>query len=249
MSGHSKWSTIKRAKGIQDSKRSKIFAKISRDIITAVKLSGVVDINSNSLLKLAVSKAKQANMPQDKIERAINRGSGVFDGDNRTLERTYEILSEAGAILVDCETDNPNRTLTDIRTITTKSGYKLLPEGSVSWKFQEVGYIKITSSKNVNNFDDLLLDIIDIAEPLDSDLSDQNQLVLYYNYNQLSTSHAKIAAFINSDYDIAEVGILKRPTDILHIEPEIAKKLMGFIMKLEEIEEVIAIWKEYNDNF
>src|SRR5688500_9984828 len=115
MSGHSKWSTIRRAKEITDQKRGKIFSKISKDITLAARLGGGGDLSMNPLLKSIVDQAKAANMPGDNIQKAINKGVGVNDGSEIIHNNTYEAYGPGGvAILIDSETDNSNRTLTEV---------------------------------------------------------------------------------------------------------------------------------------
>ena len=142
MSGHSKWATIHRKKGLIDAQRGKQFQKLAKEIMVAAK-SGSPDPNENASLRLAVDKAKAANMPKDNIENAIKKATGSQDGDNYEQVR-YEGYGPNGvAFMVDCLTDNRNRTAPQVRNCFTKSGGNLGTDGSVSYMFQRKGQIGI----------------------------------------------------------------------------------------------------------
>ncbi len=146
MSGHSKWSTIKRKKGAADAKRGAIFTRLSREIVMAAR-DGGSDIDSNFRLRLAVDKARAENMPKDNIERAIKRGSGE-DKEGTVFEQiTYEGYASHGvAVMVECVTDNRNRTVSDLRHALTKFGGTMGEIGSVGWQFERVAYFSFPSS-------------------------------------------------------------------------------------------------------
>lgn len=146
MSGHNKWSTIKRKKGALDAKRGALFTKLIREITVAAK-SGGEDIDANPRLRTAVLKAKASNMPNDNIERAIKKGSGNLDGVVYE-EIRYEGYGPGGvAIMVDCITDNKNRTTPEIRTIFSKNGGNLGETGSVNYLFDRKGMLVIEGGK------------------------------------------------------------------------------------------------------
>ena len=141
MAGHSKWANIQHRKKAQDNKRGKVFTKVIREITVATKLAGP-DINSNSRLRLALSKANSANVPKDTIERAIKKASG--QSDENYEEITYEGYGPKGvAIIIECLTDNKNRTVSKIRTLFEKNGGALGTQGSASHNFKQLGVIKI----------------------------------------------------------------------------------------------------------
>jgi YebC/PmpR family DNA-binding regulatory protein len=143
MSGHSKWSTIKRKKGAIDAKRGKIFTKIIKEITLAARLGGG-DIEGNSRLRQAIMAAKEENMPKDNMERAIKKGLGGGEGAANFEEITYEGYGPAGvAVLVEVMTDNKNRTVAEIRHIFSKHGGNLGENGCVSWIFSKKGSIVI----------------------------------------------------------------------------------------------------------
>ncbi|MBM4314655.1 MAG: YebC/PmpR family DNA-binding transcriptional regulator [Deltaproteobacteria bacterium] len=141
MSGHSKWSTIKRKKGAIDSKRGKIFTKLIKEITLAARLGGG-DVEGNARLRSAVLAAKEENMPKDNIDRAIKKGTGELAGGASYEEVTYEGYGPAGvAVIVEVMTDNKNRTVAEIRHIFSKHGGNLGENGCVAWMFDKKGSI------------------------------------------------------------------------------------------------------------
>ncbi len=144
MAGHSKWANIQHRKKAQDAKRGKLFTRLIREITVAARMGGS-DLNANSRLRLAVDKGLSANMPKDTVERAIKRGAGELDGENYEEVR-YEGYGPGGAaILVDCMTDNRNRTVAEIRHAFTKFNGNLGTSGSVAYMFSNVGVIQFPS--------------------------------------------------------------------------------------------------------
>ncbi|MFW0084043.1 MAG: YebC/PmpR family DNA-binding transcriptional regulator [Coxiella endosymbiont of Haemaphysalis qinghaiensis] len=147
MSGHSKWANIKHAKACQDAKRSKVFTKLIREITVAAKFGGE-DINSNPRLRSVVDKAFNANMPKDRINRAIKRGAGAGVTDN-LIEVRYEGYGPGGvAVMVNCLTDNKNRTVSEVRHAFRKCGGNLGAEGSVAYLFKKQGLITFALRNN-----------------------------------------------------------------------------------------------------
>ena len=147
MAGHSKWANIQHRKGAQDKKRGKLFTKLIREITIAARMGGG-DMGSNPRLRLAVDKAKGKSMPKDNIERAIKKGSGDTDGAD-FMEIRYEGYGPGGtAVMVDCMTDNKNRTVAEVRHAFTKFGGNLGADGSVSYMFQHVGSLGFPSGSD-----------------------------------------------------------------------------------------------------
>jgi len=143
MSGHSKWHTIKHKKGALDAKRGKIFTKLIKEITVAARTGGSGDVDANARLRKAVTDAKGQNMPNDTIDRAIQRGTGELEGVNYD-EITYEGYGPNGvAILVETMTDNRNRTVAELRHLFSKNGGNLGEAGSVAWMFDKKGYIVV----------------------------------------------------------------------------------------------------------
>jgi YebC/PmpR family DNA-binding regulatory protein len=161
MSGHSKWSKIKRAKGAQDAKRGKIFTKLNKEITIAVKEGGNADPESNPRLRLAIQNAKGANMPKDNIERAIKKAAG--EGGEAYHETSYEGYAPGGiAIFVETMTDNLNRTVASVRSIFTKGGGSLGTNGSLAFLFERKGVFVLDGSA-INGMDpeELEMELID----------------------------------------------------------------------------------------
>ena len=147
MAGHSKWANIQHRKGAQDKKRGKLFTKLIREITVAARIGGG-DLNSNPRLRLAVDKAKAQSMPKDNIDRAIKRGSGELDGVDYQ-EIRYEGYGPGGAaVMVDCMTDNRNRTVADVRHAFSKYGGNLGADGSVSYLFNHVGLMSFPAGSD-----------------------------------------------------------------------------------------------------
>src|SRR3989344_7207719 len=175
MSGHSKWSTIKRQKGVTDAKRGQAFTKISNAITIAVKQGGgVVDPNSNFKLRLAIDKARDANMPKDNIDRAIKRAEGK--GEGAVEEILYEGFGLGGvAFLIETVTDNRQRTFSEVRNIISKNGGNLGEPGSVSYLFDKVGEIVI--QKNGMSFDEIFSIGLEFGV---EDIEDDEQVCFFY---------------------------------------------------------------------
>jgi len=148
MSGHSKWSTIKHKKGINDAKRAKIFTKYGKLITIAARDGGGAS-ETNFQLRLAIDRARLENMPKDNIERAIKRGTGELKDQAEIKEIIYEAYGPGQvAMLIKTATDNTNRTLGDVKTLLTKNGGKWVPAGSVGFLFKQVGRIEITTKED-----------------------------------------------------------------------------------------------------
>lgn len=161
MAGHSKWANIKHKKARQDASRGKIFTKIAREIIVAVRQGGSADPDSNMRLRLALNKARAANMPNDNINRAISRAAGNSDSDNLE-EISYEGYGPGGvAILLDILTDNRNRTASEIRYIFSRKGGNLGETGCVSWMFKRKGLIFVEQENCPLGEEELMLSALE----------------------------------------------------------------------------------------
>ena len=146
MSGHSKWATIKRKKGAADAKRGQVFTRLTREIVMAAREGGV-DVDSNFRLRLAVERARAQNMPKENIERAIRRGTGQ-DKEGVTFEQVmYEGYGPHGvALMIECVTENRNRTVAEIRHLLSRSGGNMGEAGSVGWQFTRQAYFSIPAT-------------------------------------------------------------------------------------------------------
>src|SRR5499426_945343 len=175
MSGHSKWSTIKRQKGANDAKRGALFTKVAREISVAARQGGG-DPDANYRLRLAIEKARSVNMPADNIKRTIEKATGGGDAD-QFEEIVYEGYGPGGvAVLVEAATDNRNRTAAEVRSIFTKTGGQLAGTGAVAWQFAPRGLITIAS--NGSAADDVALAAIDAGAD-DVDTSDAAHVEVY----------------------------------------------------------------------
>jgi YebC/PmpR family DNA-binding regulatory protein len=176
MSGHSKWSSIKRQKGINDQKRGKTFTKLSMAITIAVKQGGgIADPDSNFRLRLSIDAARAANMPKDNIERAIHRATSKEAGELH--EVTYEGFAPGGvSVMVEAFTDNPMRTTSEVKSIFHKAGASFGQPGSVSYQFKHVGEIIVTKN-GTNSFDDIFAIAVESGA---EDLEDAGDEVFIY---------------------------------------------------------------------
>lgn len=236
MSGHSKWSTIKRKKGAEDAKRGKIFTRLARDITIAAREGGG-DENANPKLKLAIAKAKAANMPKDNIERAINRGTGKL-ADGETLEEfTLEGYGLEGvAFLIDVLTDNKNRTLSDVKRIFNKAGGSLASAGSVAWQFEQKGAI-VLAGENLD-FDEVFM--VAAEAGADDVTNDDGTITVFTPREQFAAVEAALTA---SGYTVDESElrwIAKNETEV-PVEKAVANmKLMNDIEELDDVQGVAS---------
>src|SRR5215210_2141944 len=181
MSGHSKWSTIKRAKGITDAKRGALFTKVAREISVAARQGGG-DPDANYRLRLAIEKARSVNMPSDNIKRTIDKAAGGGEGE-QFEEIVYEGYGPGGvAVLVEAQTDNRNRTAGEIRSIFTKAGGQLAGSGAVAWQFEPRGLITVPRAGL--DVDEVALTAID-AGATDVDTDDDETVEIYTDPAQL----------------------------------------------------------------
>ncbi|AHH10179.1 YebC/PmpR family DNA-binding transcriptional regulator [Borrelia coriaceae] len=229
MSGHSKWSTIKRKKGALDAKRNKIFTKLIREISIAAKMGGG-DIISNSRLRLAVDKARVSNMPKDNIEKAIKKGIGDNTG-TEYFELTYEAYAPYGvALIIQCLTDNKNRTASEIRSVFSKSGGSLGAPGSVSYMFHKKGLI----SYNLDKYPEEEIMEFALEAGAEDIYSEGSQIEVITNSESLET----ILSILSTKFeeDIAEIVLI--PENKLSLNKEQMEKVLALIEKLEDFDYV-----------
>lgn len=233
MSGHSKWSTIKRKKGAQDAKRGKIFTKIIKEITIAAKEGGA-DPELNPRLRLAIQNAKGANMPKDNIERAIKKATGS-DADSYN-ETTFEGYGPCGvAVFIECLTDNNNRTVSSIRAAFNKHGGSLGTNGSLSYLFDRKGVFTI-KPEGVN-LEELELELIDAgAEDIETATDRVIVTCAREDFGNLNKKLNRLGIE-------PEEAMLKRiPNDTKKIDVESAKKVIKFIETLEDDDDVQAVY-------
>ena len=230
MSGHSRWSQIKRQKGVTDAKRGQLFTKLTREIIAAVRQGGS-NPEVNFRLRLAVQKARDNNMPLDNVERAIKRGSGELEGVI-LVEMTLEGYGPGGAaILVQALSDNRNRTLQDVRNIFTRHGGSLGESGCVAWIFESMGLITV----EINELDaeDLELQAIDAGA---EDVKVENGYVEIYTKPEEMEKVRE--ALVQQKLAIASAELSMVPKNIIELEEKSAIQTLKLLDKLEELDEV-----------
>jgi YebC/PmpR family DNA-binding regulatory protein len=230
MSGHSKWSTIKRKKGVADDRRGQLFTKLAKEIIVAVREGGP-NPEANFRLRLAVQKARDNNMPLDNIERAIKRGSGHAE-DANLVEMVLEGYGPSGvAILVQALSDNRNRTLQEVRNIFTRHGGNLGESGSVAWLFDSRGVITVET--NAKDAEELALEAIDTGA---EDVKIENKYLEVYTK---PTELEKVrAALEQKKIAIASAELLMVPKSTVELEEKAALQTLKLLDKLEELDEV-----------
>ena len=240
MAGHSKWKNIQHRKGAQDAKRGKIFAKIAREIVVAVKLGGD-DVNSNARLRLVLSKARAANMPKDNISRAINKGAGNTGADNYS-EKTYEAVGQAGAaFLIDCLTDNANRTVSEVRYVLGKNGATL--GGSVGWMFSKTG-ILVYDRVNISNYDkftDTVLenDVDDMREYEETEEDNTKQYVeVHCQPQQLAAVKSCLHDFADPEHE----AIASLPKNWIEADDTQKEKTLKMLEQLDDLEDVQEVY-------
>ena len=238
MSGHSKWKTIQRAKGAQDAKRGKIFTKIAREMIVAVKEGGGSDPANNARLAAAVAKAKAANMPGDNIKRTIEKASGADGGVN--YERvTYEGYGPCGAaVIVEAMTDNRNRTAAEIRHHFDKYGGNMGTTGCVSWSFDRKGVIIIDNEAGDLDEDKILLDAIEAgADDVEPDES------VYEVYTAPDDFASVSNALEAAGYSFLSAQVEMVPQSYISLSnPEDARNMEKMLDLMEENDDVQNVW-------
>ena len=238
MSGHSKWSTIKRQKGAADVKRGIVFTKMTREIMLAAREGGG-DPESNFRLRLAIDRARNVNMPHANIQRAIERATG--GGDGAALESVvYEGYAPGGvSIMVEAATDNRNRTASEVRATFTRSGGKLGESGSVQWIFEQKGVIEIGASKR--STDEISLMAIDAGA---EDVEVDGSLVIIYTtptaFEQVKTALEK------AGITAASAEISMRPTTTVRVEGEQARKVLRLVEDLEDLDDVQKVHANFD---
>lgn len=236
MSGHSKWSTIKRQKGVTDAKRAQAFTKLANAIIIAVRTSGGEgNPNINFKLRLAVDKARAANMPKDNIERAIERGVGAGEKTNYS-EVTYEGFGPGGvAVIVEAATDNKARTIQEVKNIFDRNGGTLGNPGAVSYQFTTKGEIVV--KKNRKSFDDVFMIG---AEAGAEDVEDENdEAYIYTRVEDLKTVRESL---VSQGLQIVDAGITRKPLTPVEIGEDVSQKLIEFLGKLEDLDDVQQVY-------
>ena len=232
MSGHSKWSTIKRKKGAADAKRGQIFTRMTREIVIATREGGG-DPEANFRLRIAIDRARALNMPKDNIDRAIRRGTGE-DKDGAVIEQiTYEGYAPNGiALMIACLTENRNRTVSEIRHLLTKAGGSMGEVGSVSWQFNRITYFGIEGDGV--DFDK----VFEVA--LDGGANDitQDEEGYIEIFAPVDAFKALNDALKNAKIEIDEAEMRMVPKQEIALDTEKTIKIMRLIEELEDLDDV-----------
>jgi YebC/PmpR family DNA-binding regulatory protein len=238
MSGHSKWSTIKRKKGAADAARSKLWAKLLRAVEVAAR-DGGGNIDANPTLGSAVEKAKASSVPNDNIDRAIKRGTGELEGETYE-EVSYEGYGAGGvALLVSCLTGNRNRTAQDVRSLFTKYGGKMAEPGAVSWMFEPKGVVIV--AKDGVNEDEVFLVAAD-AGAEDVRGSEESIEVITPTDALKPVREALAAAGVT----VESSELTQIPKSTVPLEGTDAKKLLNLIDALEELDDVQDVFANFD---
>ena len=234
MSGHSKWSTIKRKKGAIDAERGKVFAKLAKEIYVAAK-SGDADPNNNAALRMVVEKAKAENMPKSNIQNAIDKAKAKGSGENYESIR-YEGYGPGGmAIMIDCLTDNKNRTASFVRSALTKRGGNLGTDGSVSYMFKRKGIIVLDKKYDE---DELMTFVLDLD--IDDFKSEDDGYVIETTPENFITVKE---ALENNNYDEFLTSEVTYVADNnIALDDEVMERAISLIETLEDIDDVQSVY-------
>ena len=240
MSGHSKWATIHRKKGLLDQQRGKVFQKLAKEIMVAAK-GGSPDPNQNAALRLAVDKAKAQNMPKENIQKAIEKATGGGDGANYEMVR-YEGYGHGGvAFMVDCLTDNRNRTASQVRSSFTKAGGNLGTDGSVAYMFERRGSIVIPAEYDEDTMMMVSLD----AGALDFEKQEDTYVI---STDQNSFSQVRDALEENGVKEFLECELTYVPNIEVELDSEGAEKVINLIETLEDLDDVQDVYCNLKEN-
>ena len=235
MSGHSKWANIQHRKGRQDAKRGKEFTKAAKEIIIAAKNGG--DPASNSRLRAAIAAAKSINLPKDKIEAAIRKGTGQ-DAGGDIIEINYEGYGPGGvAVIVEAATDNRNRTVAEIRHLMSKGGGSMGENGCVSWKFERKGVIQFSKEKYT---EDQLMEAA--LEAGADDLRDEGDV--WEIQTAMADFNAVREAFEAAGLEMISAELNQVPQTTMEVDLETARKLLRFIELLEDNDDVQNVYSD-----
>lgn len=234
MSGHSKWSTIKRKKGATDAKRGQAFTRLARAIAIAASEGGG-SVDTNFALRVAVEKAKAESMPAANIERAIARGTGEGKDASALEQVTYEGFAPHGvAVMIECVTDNRNRTVSDVRHAISHQGGTLGESGSVSWQFKRVAFFAFAAGSRTED------QIFELAIEAGAD-------DVWYEDGQVEITGPVEAfkrigdALKKAGITVDDAGLRMQPTQEIELEPDASMQVMRTIEALEELDDVQAV--------
>ncbi|WP_369137786.1 YebC/PmpR family DNA-binding transcriptional regulator [Modestobacter versicolor] len=239
MSGHSKWATTKHKKAGIDAKRGKLFAKLIKNIEVAARTGGA-DLSGNPTLYDAVQKAKKSSVPNDNIDRAVKRGGGLEAGGVDYQSITYEGYGPGGvAVLIECLTDNKNRSAMEVRTAMSRNGGNMADPGSVSYLFSRKGVVVVPATGTTE--DDVLMAVLDAGAEEVRDLGDTLEVVCQPG-DLVAVRTALQDAGI--DYDSADMGFV--PSVQVELDADGAGKVFRLIDALEDLDDVQNVYANYD---
>lgn len=234
MSGHSKWSTIKRKKGAIDAERGKVFAKLAKEIYVAAK-SGDTDPANNAALRMVIEKAKSENMPKSNIQNAIDKAKSKGNSENYDAIR-YEGYGPGGiAIMIDCLTDNKNRTASFVRSTLTKRGGNLGTDGSVSYLFKRKGVLVLDKKYDE---DKLMEDVLELD--IDDFKSEDDSYVIETTPDSFLTVKEELEKLGYNEFVMSEVTYV--PDNYISLDEEVTNKAISLIENLEDIDDVQEVY-------
>lgn len=249
MSGHSKWSTIKRQKGVNDAKRGQTFTKIANAISIAARTGAGGDPESNARLRSALDSARGVNMPKDNIQRAIDRGLGKLEGQ-KLEEVSYEGFGPAKvAYIVEAVTDNKMRTLQEVRQLFDRSGGVMANSGAVAYMFEQVGQIRVKTKGGVR--DEEILELIDLGAQDVEDYIDETQndkkTQMYLVYTKSPELNTMSKNIIQAGFEVESSELAMKPTITQQIiDPEAAKRVIDFTQKLEDSDDIQKVYPNFD---
>lgn len=236
MSGHSKWATIKRQKGANDAKRGQLFTKLANAITIAVRQGGGnTDPEFNATLRLAIDKAKAANMPKENIERSVQKGVGGAGGV-ALEEVVYEGFAPGGAgLIIEAVTDKKQRTVAEVKSVLEKNGGTLAGQGAVSYLFEHVGEIAVPLSGKSSD------DLFNIA--LESGANDfEVEDEVGYIYTDATNVMQVKQGIESAGFSIEEAGLVYRPTSRMSVGSDVEDRMVGLIEKIEDLDDVQKVY-------
>jgi len=234
MAGHSKWANIQHRKGAQDAKRGKLFTKLIREITIAARMGGG-DPDANPRLRAAIDKALAGNMTKDTIERAVKRGAGAQEGDNYEEVR-YEGYGSGGiAVMVDCMTDNRNRTVAEIRHAFSKHGGNLGTDGSVAYLFEKVGLLSFPAGSDEEHIMEIALEAgaQDVVRNEDDSIDVLTAPQEFYTVKEAMTNAKLIST---------EAEVTMRASNNIALDLKNAQKMLNLLDRLEDLDDVQQVY-------
>ena len=234
MAGHNKWSQIKHKKAKTDAQKGKVFSKIAREIMVAAKMGGE-DVSMNPRLRLALQKAKEANMPNDNVKRAIQKGVGS-DDDNQLEELQFEAYGPHGiAILIDTLTDNRNRTITNLKVILNKGGGNLADKGAVSYLFETKGLIYFEKTDQQDKIIDLAIE--EGADDIDAKPAGEIEII-----TPIDQLESLKTCYDNQGFEYETATLTKIPATFVTITAEQFENVAALLEKIEDDDDVQDVY-------